>query len=157
MTGAELKTLREGLNLSAQELADILSIKAERSVRRWEDGSRAVPDDVADAVEAIDRGTDALARAWAESLGRKKRAVMLRYDDQATWERYQHAFDLPWKHAFRIHSAALGRLRRTAAAKGGTVRLVSMDAEAFEAWRFMGGLEDSLETRAQWAESQIEK
>lgn len=157
MTGAELKTLREGLNLSAQELADILGIKAERSVRRWEDGSRAVPDDVAARVKTMDAEVDTLV----EMLGDQMKAVpglvgrvLLRYEKEADFLKYQAPI-FNHTHAHRLHAAALGRFFRMPR-RSKPVRLVSMNPEAYEAWRFQQGMEDDSANRCAWAVLQID-
>ena len=158
MTGAELKTLREGLNLSAQEMADILQIKAERSVRRWEDGSRPVPDDVAKLVQAMDGQVDEIAgmmqtqymRGTIESL------AFLRYEKEADFKKY-HAPSWPQPHGQRLHAAALGRFMRLPKHKNRASRLVAMDAEAYETWRFGTTFEDGPEARIMWALTQIQE
>lgn len=158
MTGAELKTLREGLNLSAQELADILGIKAERSVRRWEDGSRAVPDDVAARVTTMDAEVERMAGMLIDMIKaqpKTRRIALVRYETAEDFGHFNHD-EITTLHFHRLHNAALGRFFHTARAKGfKETRLVSMDVENYEAWRFQKGLEDEPELRADWALTQI--
>lgn len=159
MTGADLKTLRESLNLSAQELADILDIKAERSVRRWEDGSRAVPDDVAETVLELEDFVESLSKAWAKEMPRtpsKSAMVLLRYESAEVFQRYQGQ-SIPYAYPHRFHSAALGRLAREMRRGSRVLSIVSMDPEAYEAWRFQLGLEDDSSSRTKWAKEQISK
>jgi transcriptional regulator with XRE-family HTH domain len=158
MTGAELKTLREGLNLSAQEMADILDIKAERSVRRWEDGSRPVPDDVAERVQVMDGQVDEIAGMLQANYqkGTLGSLVLLRFEKEIDYTTY-HSPTWSCPHGHRLHAAALWRFLRLPKRPHREARLVSMCPEAYESWRFQAGFEDDPETRAAWASTQISK
>lgn len=151
MTGAEFKTIRESLGLSAQALADILGVSQERTIRRWEDGSRAVPVGAAERLLALDQWADTLAaNGYTVIQGSGAAAVvLLRYETEEDLRHYRPQ-DAAFPHANRVHAAALGRLRRLAP---DAVRLLSMDAGAYEAWR--GNRKDSEALRAQWAAEQI--
>ena len=52
MNGATLRTIREGLGVTAEWLADFCGVQL-RSVQRWEAGDRRVPAGVAEAVETL--------------------------------------------------------------------------------------------------------
>lgn len=121
MTGAELKTLRESMNLSAQALADLLQhaglLKAnnERTVRRWEDGTRGVPGvpvDVATFVEGLNQEVENMAMGYrAQLIQTAPPPVFLRYETAEDWELH---FGSQRPHAFRLDCAALGRLMQMA-------------------------------------------
>jgi DNA-binding transcriptional regulator YiaG len=51
MTPAELKAARHTLGLSAAALARAVGVASERTVRRWEAGSRDIPGPVVRLVE----------------------------------------------------------------------------------------------------------
>jgi len=114
MTGAELKTLRESLNLSAHELADRLGVRSDRTIRHWEaqDG-RPVPDGVAADVLTWDRMVeDAVCKAANEARG----------DAHILYRLEQGEFPgdtLP--HSRRLLHAYLARLRRRLGERGATV------------------------------------
>lgn len=60
MTPIRLRQIREKLNLSQQEIADILEVSS-RSVRNWEKGHSPLPGSVRIAMEFLDRyGLEAL-------------------------------------------------------------------------------------------------
>lgn len=164
MTGAELKTIRESLLLSAQGLAErlaqdrLLPVGNVRTVQRWEEGARPVPEDIAAAVRALDAAVETMVQ---RGLGMVRAAVrqsapvvLLRYESELDHRRY-HPEDARASMTHRLHTAALVRLRRDAEALGQVVRIVSMDREAYEAWRFQAGLEDDPGTRAAWGALQL--
>jgi transcriptional regulator with XRE-family HTH domain len=160
MTGAELKTIRESLLLSAQGLADrlrvagLLTVGNVRTVQRWEDGDRPVPDDIAAAVRALDAHVETLCQRGLAVVRAASRqpgpVVLLRYESAEDFGRY-HPTEPHTPLDHRLHTAALVRLRRDAEALGRVVRIVGMDPEDYEAWRFQEGLEDDLGTRAAWS------
>jgi len=163
MTGGELKTIRESLNLSAQALADLLQASGllktnhERTVRRWEDGSRGVPEDVAAFVLGLDCEVEAIVSAGrAVLIGSTSDTPFIRYETAEDWARY-HGPGSPYQ--FRLEAAALARLRRVAMSDNEermrAVRIVSMIPEYYEEWRFKNGREDDAETRSDWARHKI--
>jgi DNA-binding transcriptional regulator YiaG len=52
MTPAEIKAARKSLNLTVEGLAAILNVEG-RTVRRWEDGTRAIPGTPAVLITAL--------------------------------------------------------------------------------------------------------
>lgn len=56
MTPAELKAIRERAGLTQAGLSSLLRISDGRSVRRWEDGSRAISGPVSILLEMLDAG-----------------------------------------------------------------------------------------------------
>lgn len=146
MTPAEFKTIRESLGLSAQALADILGISQERTIRRWEDGSRELPEDAAGRLLELDAEADRMAEQGRRMCLAHPAAVIV------TVLRYERLEDYPraaYPHAHRIHAAALGRLKKAAPSR---VRIVSFSAEAYRAW--LGKRKDSPELRATWGAEQ---
>lgn len=159
MTGAELKTIRESLLLSAQALADLLkhagllSAGNVRTVQRWEDGARGIPADIAEAVERLDQSVEASAQKILGQIRAGGPTVLVRFDSEEDWQRFQRS---PAPHENRLHAAALQRVRRDSAILGRPVRLVTMEFERFEEWRFKNGRENDSESCSAWAELQIQ-
>ena len=172
MTGAELKTIRESLNLSAKALAELLQgeglLKAanERTVRRWEDGSRGidgVPLDIAAFVRHLDDEASALAALGMALLvspyavqDEPETLTLLRYETAEDHGRY-HPEQANNPHAYRLHAAGLSRLRLLAkdARLEDKLHFASMVPREYEAWRFQEGLEDAEEARIRWARIQL--
>ncbi len=120
MTGAELKTIRESLNLSAKELADRLGVASDRTIRRWESAEgRPVPVGVAGAVRIWDAAVDeAVARSIPDSTGHPfNHAICLARHEQGPFP----GDALP--HSRRLHHAYLARLRRLLEARGVVVTI----------------------------------
>lgn len=117
MTGAELKTIRESLNLSAQELSDRLGIRSNRTVRFWESREgRPIPPGVEDAVLAWDRDVEHAALATASAFS----------GPTSTLYRVERGSDPPFDdlpHARRLEHAALARARRHLEARGVSVSI----------------------------------
>lgn len=150
MTGAEFKTIRESLGLSAQALAEILGISQERTVRRWEDGTRSVPDDAAARLRELDALAERICeQGFRVTMDAPDGAIIavLRYETEADFAAFQGAA-IP--HMHRIHAAAIGRLAR--AAKG-RVRIVAMQPDAYLAW--LGKRKDTSAMRSAWAAEQV--
>lgn len=53
MTGAELKSARHALGLSAEGFARLVGVESGRTVRRWESGERDVPGPVVILTTAL--------------------------------------------------------------------------------------------------------
>lgn len=159
LTGPDLKTIREGLLLSAQALADrlrhaeLLEVGHVRTVQRWEEGSRPVPDDIARYVCALDEIVEEGAKhvALAAELAPSKFCVWVRYDE----EQHCPAMDptnpkAPHNH--RLHSAMLERARRRLRSGGvGEFHLVAFRPESFKIWLRQKGEKDTHEARLEWA------
>lgn len=58
ITAEEFKTVRESLNLSTRDVADMFDIRGERTVRAWEAGKAPIPDEVGDRLFEIDSGVE---------------------------------------------------------------------------------------------------
>jgi transcriptional regulator with XRE-family HTH domain len=156
MTPAELKTIREAIGLTVPDLAALAGVQ-ERTVRYWESGRSAVPDDVQAQVLKIDswlseQAREALAtvRALASDVGALPESIhLLRYRESADLWRSQPAYKpLP----VTVHAAALARTR--AALADLHVRSVIVYMEPGEYSRWLQGRSDSAELRAAWAGEQ---
>lgn len=167
LTGPDLKLIREGLLLSAQALTDrfkaagLVPVGHVRTIQRWEEGARPVPDDIAAYVLALDGVVgNAAKRAWeavvdqehAAKLAGKPLATvaMIRYDDPEHCPVLEHLG--PGPHHHRLHSAMLHRLRVNLwGSRSPELHLVAFQPEAFNLWRRQQHLNDTPEARAQWA------
>lgn len=56
MTPAEIKSIRERAGLTQDQLAKLLRLSDSRTIRRYEDGSRAVSGPVSILLEMLDAG-----------------------------------------------------------------------------------------------------
>jgi transcriptional regulator with XRE-family HTH domain len=159
VTPAEVRTYREGLGLSARALADRLGLAEERTVRRWEDGSRRVPEGVADELRRLDALVERMVTiglwTWKDAAPGTE-VALLRYrtaDGRSGDERDDLAERDP--AAARdlggadVHGAAVRRLAEAIRREGGTCRIVWFDADAYDAWR--GPRRDTAALRAAWA------
>ena len=150
MTPAEFKSIREGLGLTAQALADILGLKHLRTVQRWDSGERAVPADVAATMQRLDANVEKMVAGAISTYGRMPGAdvVLLRYrgdDDMAQFD----ARSLKALHSSAVHAAAVERTRQALTRTGVNVRIVYMDPEAYTEW--LSDRSDGPARRAQWA------
>lgn len=111
MNPAELKTIRESLNLTCRELGDRVGVRSVRTVQFWEaeEDGRPIPPQVSEALLAWDEAVNsAVMRVAAHYL------MAMDGEDEITLLRQEHGeFDgdtLP--HSRRLHHAYLARLRR---------------------------------------------
>jgi len=150
MTPAEFKSLREGLGLSAQAMADILGIRNERTVRHWESGEN-LPEGVVKVAKEMDDLVWRMARHGLEVFRERPAEIMvvLRYETEATFLRYHPGDTRPQVH--RLHAAAINRLKWLLQLEHQDLRILSMDPEHYEPWRKDQGLEDGEEARTAWA------
>lgn len=156
MTGAELRTLRDSLGLSAEQVAGMAGVKG-RTVQRWEVDDWPVPQDVAELLQRLDAlleravlgAVDGL-QAAQEGRGAPQEVLLLRYRSAEDLARYRPDMaELPPA----VHGALVDRVRLAFARLGVGSRIVWMDAAAYEAWR--GKRRDSEALRSQWAAEQI--
>ena len=156
MTGAELRTLRDSLGLSADAVAQMAGVKT-RSVQRWEVDDWPVPQDVAELLQRLDAlleravlgAVDGL-QAVKKGRGAPQEVVLLRYRSAVDLARCRADMAaLPPA----VHGALVDRVRVAFARLGVASRIVWMDAEAYEAWR--GKRRDSDALRSQWAAEQL--
>lgn len=156
MTPAELKTLREACGLAVADLAAMAGVQ-ERTVRYWESGHTAVPADVADQIDAIDRRLTEMAMAAVQQV-RDIAAQHGALPESVALVRYREGADL-WQHQpeFRplpvtTHAALLARARAALADLHVKTTIVYLDPAAYNRWR--AGRPDSAAMRSAWAAEQ---
>tara|TARA_R110000772_G_scaffold89304_1_gene185083 strand:+ start:360 stop:611 length:252 start_codon:yes stop_codon:yes gene_type:complete len=71
MTPTEIKAIRERAGLTQAGLAALLRISDSRSIRRWEDGSRAVSGPVSILLEMLDTGKPAVALPFVRDYAKE--------------------------------------------------------------------------------------
>lgn len=134
MTPAELKTLREALGLSQDQLARLAGVQG-RTIRHWEAGRNSAPDDVAAMVARIDAGLDrqvqqalTTARELIAQAGRLPDCIdLLRYrTDADLWAAHPDYAPLP----VTTHAVMLARTRRALADLKVASRIVYADLHA---------------------------
>lgn len=152
MTAAEFKTIRESLGLTAQWIADHAGVKL-RTAQYWEAGRMAVPRDVADMLELIDKGLESSveqAVAHIDELtkkhGQPEQITLVRYrNDSDLWRFRPDMKPLP----ATTHAAMLSRLRRVFWCKGIPSVIEFMEPDEYLAW--LAGRPDTEAERAAWA------
>lgn len=157
MTGAELRTVRDSLGLSAREVAEMCGVK-ERTVQRWEVDDWPVPQDVGSVIRQLDEEMELVVAEMVELLhlqieraGRPPTdTVLLRYRSAEDLARFQPGWG---QFPPAVHGALVDRVRLAFARLGVESRIVWMEASAYEAWR--GKRRDSEALRSQWAAEQI--
>ena len=158
MTGAELDTLRRACGWEREDLADLCRVQT-RTIKHWQSGRAAVPDQVARFVRAqalwLQELTARTLRQYAEvlelakvhSAGQPLEVVLLRYKDQADIAGADAAEAL----TPATHAALTLRVMLALQAQGAEVRLVWFDALAFGEWAYQHGVSDTSASRAAWA------
>lgn len=99
MKSAELKTIRESLNLTLQDVADQANVKL-RTAQYWESGGWTVPEDVAEYLSELDRKVDLFVEAEKRCKSEPEVKEIAPFFTVAT------------------HAAALARLRRKLLERG---------------------------------------
>ncbi len=112
---ADLRVRREALGLSRAWVAERLGV-AEQSVSRWENGSRAIPDDVWEVLDEGERRAESTLDAVARELpaveidlgeGPESLDVVVYPTDAALWA--AHPEFAPWPASW--HRMVCGRIR----------------------------------------------
>lgn len=157
MTGAELRTLRDSLGLSAEQVAQLAGVRG-RTVQRWEVDEWPVPADLAEALQRLDaqleqavqHAVEGLQDAHKQAQQAPADVLLVRYRSEVDVARYRRDMAaLPPS----VHGALIDRVRLAFSRLGVTTRIVWMDAPAYEQWR--GRRADSEALRAAWALQQI--
>lgn len=158
MTGAELKTIRESLGLTAKWLADKAGV-AHRSAQYWEAQTFNVPDDVASLINNLDlelekmvvNGIKTLSEKVQSQGGWSERVVLLRYSkEEDLWRFHPEMKGLPVTY----HAAMLARLRSVIIGLQIPCVIVWMDVGDYLAW--LGDREDSEAMRSAWAVANLD-
>jgi len=162
MTGAELQTMREGVNLSRDELGALVGVAA-RTVKHWENGRTGVPADVAQAVADLEEGVSLAALAelmrWEGKQARSPAQVvaLVRYRQDSDAARMGAGVA---GYPVAIHGAIVARVRAELLDKvlvfaDQAVRVVWFDAADYGAWLAQVGAPDTPEALDHWALQQV--
>lgn len=159
MTPAELRTLREALGLSHDDVAQLVKVQS-RSVKFWEQGNQAVPADVAELLRDMDRNYTATAaqvtKTWAMAIQVSSQPlqpiVLLRY---ASAEDVRHYRPDMGALPLTTHATLLNRIRLGLEARGVVVRVVYMVPDEYEPWRRAQQRDDNEDSRNAWAALQV--
>ena len=144
MKSHELEALRRLLFFSVPEAAAMIGGVSEQAWRRWESGSRSVPEDVSARMQALsDWRQHAIDAAIRQISAAPDAAITLLWysslDDWATLPGRDPALWRPQQSACAaVFSEIFGR-----------AHLVQFDAPAYSSW--LSGRDDSESTRSQWA------
>jgi hypothetical protein len=144
MNSFELESSRRLLFFSPREAAEMISHTSEQAWRRWESGTRRVPDDVAQRVmDLIERRQSAI-----DVLVKQIRALPKRFPIALTWyDSLDDWITLPGRESamWRPYQSACAAVL---AKFPGRLHLVRFDAPAYSAWQ--AGRQDSETMRGQW-------
>ena len=159
MTGAELQTMREGCNLSREELGGLVGVAA-RTVKHWENGRAGVPGDVALSVVSLNGLIEAVAqveqvrawRVWQRNPGAQG-LVLVRYRDDEDAGRMDSVL---MGYPVAVHGAVVMRViaalkNRQDAAHNLDVRVVWFGAADYGAWLAQVGAQDTPDALDHWA------
>jgi len=111
MKNAELKTIREGLGLTLQDVAGLTGVQ-QRTVQYWEAGTLSVPNRVGNMLEALEYRVEAVVLKEIFEINKPKKG------GHVTLERYQTDEDLHRERpdlidlTARTHAVILNRIRR---------------------------------------------
>lgn len=154
MNATELKTFRQSLWLTREAAARMFNVQ-DRVYRYWESGDWPIPADVDATLRDIDRTltsmVDQACATYVELLLRHAapaNVVLIRYNsDEDMWRYHPQMTRL----SHTLAAVAVDRGRQRLEREGATVRIVTMDRQAYEDWRAAQNLQDSEATRAVWA------
>ena len=151
MTGAEFKTIREGLGLIPSWLAEFYGVKV-RTINYWEASSHPIKKRVAEDLLGMEaKVQNAAAQAAAAIVASQAGTVALvRYARDADLWRFQPEFK-PFPAS--CHAAMLNRIRIFAAGQGVSVFICYMIPEEYAVW--LADRTDDPGMRALWAAAQI--
>lgn len=154
MTPATLKTIREAIGISVPWLAAQTSVQ-ERTVRYWESGRMAVPEDAAELILSLDK-TSFKAAQQAMLLIQEHIKAAGKPTDPVVLVRYRSDEDL-WK--FRadmkglpasFHGSIIARVMLLGKNAGIEIVTEWFDADAYQAWLKGTKQKDSESLRAQF-------
>jgi hypothetical protein len=153
MNNVELQALRRLLFYSTLEAATLVAASllrpqgvSERAWRHWEDGVRAVPDDVAEKIITSATWRNKAIEAAAAVIRENSRANMP--ETKLIW--YSRIVDWVGEPIFwRPHQSACAAIF----AATGTVDLVLFDSVGYSAW--LGDQADSEKMRGAWAAREL--
>lgn len=148
MKSFELEALRRLLFFSQPEAALLVGDVGERAWRRWEEGSRAVPADVASRLRGLadwrQQAIDAAVRQIAEAPPAAQIALLW-YADLEDWATLPGREPALWRPQQSVLAALLAEF-------ADRIRLVPFDGLAYAAW--LARRPDSEAMRGHWAANQ---
>ncbi len=154
MNGATLKTLREALCLPVSWFAAVCGVQ-ERTVRYWESGTVAVPQDVSDQIEQLemlavvltDQIVSSVRQQVAEHGDPGEPIRLVRYADAEDMARFQPELaTLPPT----FHAAIIARIRWALEPDGLVVEAHNLNVPAYMAWLKATNQQESPAARAQF-------
>jgi transcriptional regulator with XRE-family HTH domain len=160
MTGAELATLRQACGLTREDLGALAGVH-QRTVKHWESGHAGVPADVAATVArllaSINADVSARRRQILDAGRPPGGLVLVRYRTAEDMARFcPDMAGLP----LTVHAATVVQLIQALAFTPGlqdlAIRVVYMDAPAYDAWLSACQVQDSDAARSRWAAGQVE-
>ncbi len=145
MKSFELEAARRLLFFSPPEAASMVSDTSEQAWRRWESGSRKVPDDVAQRMTELIEWRQAAINATVKQISaapKEASIALVWYDSLDDWATLPGREPTLWRPQQSVCAAVLAEFP-------GRLRLVRFDPPAYSVW--LAGRNDSETMRGQWA------
>ena len=145
MKSFELEAGRRLLFFSPPEAASMVSDTSEQAWRRWESGSRKVPDDVAQRMTDLIEWRQAAINATVKQISaapKEASIALVWYDSLDDWATLPGREPTLWRPQQSVCAAVLAEFP-------GRLRLVRFDPPAYSVW--LAGRNDSETMRGQWA------
>lgn len=145
MKSFELEAARRLLFFSPPESAAMVSDTSEQAWRRWESGSRKVPDDVVQRMTDLIEWRQAAIDATIKQISaapKEASIALIWYDSLDDWATLPGREPALWRPQQSVCAAVLAEFP-------GRLHLIRFDAPAYSAW--LGGQPDSETMRSQWA------
>ena len=145
MKSFELEAARRLLFFSPPEAAAMVSNTSEQAWRRWESGSRKVPDDVAQRMTELIEWRQAAINATVKQISaapKEASIALVWYDSLDDWATLPGREPTLWRPQQSVCAAVLAEFP-------GRLRLVRFDPPAYSVW--LAGRNDSETMRGQWA------
>jgi len=156
----EIKLLRQSLGLCAAQVGE-LSKATEEDVLAWESGEQPVSDLAEKKLLEIDEIIEMQVFNTCDGIEElfktepKRRLSFVVYPTQAIYTQYNPEFlsSLPFSELYNNSAWRIKKECKLMLAV--EVTLVSLDVEAYKAYRETEGLKESREIRAKWAATQL--
>lgn len=126
ITPEEFKTIRESLNLSTRDVADMFDIRGERTVRAWEAGRAPIPAEIAGKLRRIDEAVGKRANYLTDCARRSKEATFYRCETVEECDIFWPAMEQDAEFVFpKIYNACIARARQSLIGLGVDVVITS--------------------------------
>lgn len=151
----KFKALRESLGLSTKDVANLLKIKSDRTVRYWESGAWDIPEYGSELLnnffnKFVDMSINALELAAEQDV---PNISILMYQNQGDYEEFAPdiAIDIPLAKMHRIFTYWISVDLEM---DGHNISLVEFKRDEYLSWLAENSKMNNTVTRAEWAAKQ---